>query len=324
MEEKKTTLYQPNIITQARYSFSEYEMRVLLFVVRSIQDKLNRNDLEFQKNLFGEIHYRVQFYLADLLGDGEKKQDRIKKALADLRAKSFEVDTKEIWFNTGFINHASHKKSINKWELEVSYLLMPYMVSLAKGFTTYQLETVLLLNSNSQRLYMMFSQFHDTGIFKITAEDLRYKLGLENKYNQYLDLKKAVIIRGLKEIKALFDTDKADIWVKLESDKKTRGKEDFDRLLVFKIYFSQRKTQQIETAKADTLRYCTEILKSILPTDNRFSNMLLGYLVGKKRLKAFADRLEKIEDQALAEGKPLSSYGGLVRHIANKDFGFKS
>ena len=50
--------------------------------------------------------------------------------------------------------------------------------------------------------------------------------------------------------------------------------------------------------------------------------MLLGYLVGKKRLKAFADRPEKIEDQALAEGKPLSSYDGLVRHKANKDFGY--
>ena len=79
MENNTPVLYQPNIITQARYTFTEYEMRVLLFVVRSIQEKLNRDDVQFNKNLFGEIDYRLHFYLSDLMEEGEKNHGRIKK-----------------------------------------------------------------------------------------------------------------------------------------------------------------------------------------------------------------------------------------------------
>ncbi len=323
METNKPTLYQPNVITQARYTFTEYEMRVLLYVIRSIQEKLNKDDVQFNKNLFGEIDYRLHFYLSDLMEEGEKNHGRIKKALADLRDKSFEVDDDKQWFNVGFINFGRYNKDIKKYDLQISFLLMPYLVSMAKGFTTFQLETVLKLNTHSQRLYMMFSQFHDTGVFKITAEDLRFKLGLEDKYNIYRDFKTWVILRSLKDIKELYDIEKADLWVKLESDKKVRGKEDFDRLVVFKIFYSARKTEQNDKAKAETLRYCTMILKSIYGENPKFGNTLLGYCTEKKHLLALSKKLEGIEDKAEKEGKPLSAYGGLVRHIASEDFGFK-
>jgi len=324
MEKTKPALYQPNVITQARYSFTEYEMRVLLYVVKHIQDKLNKNDVEFNRNLFGEIDYKIQFYLADMMvSEGEKNHARIRKALKDLRDKSFEVEDEKQWFNVGFINYGRYNKTAKKWELQVSFLLMPYMVSLARGFTAYQLETILQLNTHSQRLYMMFSQYHDTGIFRISAEDLRYKLGLEKKYERYGDFKKWVLIAAEKELKQLFDAGKSDVWVKLTADKKERGKEDFDRTLTFKIFHSERKFNQIEEAKVEAMRYCVHMLKTMLPEAELYCNKLLGYLVEQKRLKPFSDRLERLEDQAREEGKPLTSYGGLVRHIAKTDFKYQ-
>lgn len=324
METTKPALYQPNVITQARYSFTEYEMRVLLYVVRQIQDKLNRNDVEFNRNMFGEIDFKIQFYLADMMvSEGEKNHARIRKALKDLRDKSFEVEDEKQWFNVGFINYGRYNKDAKKWELQVSFLLMPYMVSLARGFTAYQLETIMHLNTHSQRLYMMFSQYHDTGIFRISAEDLRYKLGLEDKYERYGDFKKWVLSAAEKELKQLFDAGKSDVWVKLTDDKKERGKEDFDRTLTFKIFHSERKFNQIEEAKAESMRYCTQMLKTILPEAELYCNKLLGYLVEKKRLKPFSDRLERLEDQAREEAKPLTSYGGLLRHIAKQDFKYQ-
>lgn len=323
MENNKPSLYQPNIITQARYSFTEYEMRVLLYVIKQIQDKLNKNDVEFNRTMFGEIDYKIQFYLADMMvSDGEKNHTRIRKALKDLRDKSFEVEDEKQWFNVGFINYGRYNKDVKKWELQVSFLLMPYMVSLARGFTAYQLETILNLNTNSQRLYLMFSQYHDTGIFRISAEDLRYKLGLEKKYERYGDFKKWVISAAEKELKSLFDDSKSDIWVKLEKDTKDRGKEDFDRMLTFKIFYSHRKTIQVEQAKAETLRYCTQIMQSIFPENQSYANSLLGYLVEKKQLKSFSDRLERIEDQAQSEAKSLISFAPLIRHLAKMDHGF--
>ncbi|TXK21157.1 replication initiation protein [Pontibacter qinzhouensis] len=324
METSKSTIYQPNVITQARYSFTEYEMRVLLYVVKHIQNKLNKDDIEFNRNMFGEIDYKVQFYLADMMvTEGEKNHARIRKALKDLRDKSFEVEDEKQWFNVGFINYGRYNKDAKKWELQVSFLLMPYMVSLARGFTAYQLETILHLNTHSQRLYMMFSQYHDTGIFRISAEDLRYKLGLEKKYERYGDFKKWVLSAAEKELKHLFEDNKSDLWVKLEKDKKERGKEDFDRMLTFKIFYTDRKFKQVEQAKQEAIRYCINLLSAILPGDELYCNKLLGYLIEQKRLKPFADRLGRLEEQAQQEGKPLTSYGGLLRHIAKEDFKYQ-
>lgn len=323
MDSAKTTLYQPNIITQARYLFSENEMRVFLFVVRHIQDKLNKNDIEFNRTLFGEVDYKIQFNLSEMMHEGEKNHSRIKKALADLRNKSFEVEDEKQWFNVGFINYGRYIKQAKIWELQVSFLLMPYMVSLAKGFTTYQLETILLLNTYAQRLYMMFSQYHDTGIFRMKANELRFKLGLEDKYVTYSDFKKRVLTSSEKELKDLFQLGKSDVWVKLENDKKERGKEDFDRTLTFKIFYTDRKIKQVEKDKAETMLYCRNVLKSILPEAEQYSSKLIGHLVGHKRLKPFADRLARLEEQAQIESKSLSEYGGLLRHIATEDFKFK-
>lgn len=321
--ENGVSVYQPNVITQARYNFSEYEMRVLLYVVKHIQDKLNKDDVAFNRTLFGEIDYKIQFFLAELMNtEDEKNHGRVRKALVDLRSKSFEVEDEKQWFNVGFINYGRYNKEVKKWELQVSFLLMPYIVSLARGFTTFQLDTILRLNSHSQRLYMMFSQFHNTGIFRISAEDLRFKLGLEKSYSEYNGFKKRVINSAIKELKNLFDEEKSDLWIVLENDKKDRRKEDFDRMLTFKIFYSKRKVIQVEQAKAEALQYCTHVLKSIFMDNTVYANKLIGYLIGEKRLRPFVDRLEKIEDQSEKEGKALSTYGGLVRHLVKEDFNF--
>ncbi|MDQ3394816.1 MAG: replication initiation protein [Bacteroidota bacterium] len=323
MEIEKSPVYQPNVITQARYNFSEYEMRVLLFVIRNIQNKLNKADVEFNRTLFGEIDYKIQFYLSDMMvSEGEKNHARVKKALKDLRSKSFEVEDEKRWFNVGFINYGYYNKDAKKWELQVSFLLMPYMVSLAKGFTAYQLKTILNLNTHSQRLYMMFSQFHSTGLFRISAEDLRYKLGLENKYDTYSNFKIRVILSAEKELKNLFDEGKCDLWVKLTEDKKNRGNEDFDRTLTFKIFYSERKFKQGEEEKHNDMRYIVNILAAIFPQAELYRNKLVGHLVENQRLKPFADRLERIEKEAAEKRSPLTVFGGLIRTIAKNDYSF--
>lgn len=322
MESSNSTVYQPNVITQARYIFSDHEMKVLIFIIKSIQGMFNRDDVQTNRTLFGEMDYKIFFRLSEI-NESETNLTRIKKAIKDLRKKDFEINDTKRWLNVGLINYGEYNYEAKKWEIQVSHKLMPYMVSMARGFTAYQLETILHLNSNSQRLYMMFSQYHDTGVFRISAGDLRFKLGLDEKYERYGDFKKWVIAAAEKELKALFDKDVSDVWVKLEKDKKERGKEDFDRMLTFKIFYSERKFKQVETAKAEAMRYCSRMIKTILPEAELYGNKLLGYLVEKKRLKPFADRLGRIEEQAQQEGKPLTSYGGLLRHIAIEDFKFK-
>ncbi|RYE26129.1 MAG: RepB family plasmid replication initiator protein [Sphingobacteriaceae bacterium] len=245
-EIKSLILNQPNVITQARYIFSDSEMKVLLFIIKCIQGLLNREDFEHNKVLYGEADYKIFFQLSEI-DEKETNLTRFKKAIKDLRKRDFEINDAKRWLNVGFVNYGEYNYDLKKWEIQISHKLMPFMVSMAKGYTRFQLNTILRLNTSSQRLFMMFSQFNETGIFKIKADELR-----------------------------------------------------------------------------ETLRYCTQILQVLFPDHQAFANKLIGHLVGKMQLKPFSDRLERIEDQSQAEGKPLASYAPLVRHIAKSDFEFNN
>lgn len=319
---KTDIIQQSNVITQARYVFSDPEMKVLIFIVKKLQNEMNlKGDFEHNKTLFGEIDYKIFFNLSEV-DEGETNLKRIKKALKDLRHKDFEVDNEKEWFNVGLINYGAYNYDAKMWELQVSHKLMPYMVHLASGYTKYQLETVLNLNTHAQRLYMMFSEYHDTGFFRINAEKLRDILALNDKYKQYSDFKNRVLMDSIVQINALFEQGKSDVCIELKSDKKKRGAEDWDRTLDFRIAYSKKVYKQVEQDKQEDMRYLSNILSSIFKTDEKYPNKLLGHLHVTQRLKPFAQRMQRIEEQAEEEGKPLSAYGGLVRSIATRDHNF--
>ncbi|TYR30811.1 replication initiation protein [Sphingobacterium phlebotomi] len=321
MKNKPSVLNQPNVITQARYLFSDTEMKVLVFIIKNIQLLLNREGFEHNRTLFGEIDYKIFFHLNDI-DEKETNLKRIKTAIKSLRQKDFEIDDGKRWLNVGLINYGEYQYDVKKWELQVSHKLMPYMVDIAKGYTEYQLQTILQLNKHAQRLYMMFSQFHGTGVFNINAEELRFKLALEDKYKKYRDFKNWVIIPAIEDINKLFEQGRSDVCITLKSDKKPRGNEDFDRTLEFRIAYTKRVYKQIEVEKEQYLRYTMNLLRSIFPNDDKYCNKLIGHLVQNKRLKPFGDRLKRIEDEAIETQNSLSYYGGLVRTIAKNDHNF--
>jgi len=315
-------IIQPNVITQARYVFSDTEMKVLVYIIRRIQHEMNMNpDFGVNKDLFGHNDYKIFFYLSDI-DENETNLKRVKKALKDLRHRDFEVDNERVWFNVGLINYSMYNKDVGKWEVQVSHLLMPYMVHLAKGYTTYQLETVLKLNAHAQRLYMMFSQYHDTGVFNIGADRLRDMLALNDRYEEYKTFKQRVLSDSIRRINLLFEQGLSDVAVRLHGDRKKRGAEDWDRTLEFRITYTKKVHKQIDQVKQEYMRYVANILRSVFPNDERYGNRLLGFVVENRKLKAFGDRLMRMEEEAAEQGKSLSSFGGLVRHIAEKDYGF--
>jgi len=307
-------IIQPNVITQARYIFSEAEMKVLVFIIKSIQDRVNRNpNFEANKDLFGVCDYKIFFHLSEI-DENETNLKRLKTAIKALRQKDFEIDNGKSWLNVGLINYGEYQYDLKKWEIQVSHKLMPYMVHLATGYTKYQLETVLNLNTHAQRLYMMFSQYHDTGVFNIGAGGLRDMLALNNKYSRYLDFKNRVLMDSIRRINELFEQSRSDVSVRLASDKKKRGADDWDRMLEFRIAYTKRVYKQMEHARNEYMRYAANILRSVFPNDERYGNRLLGHLVETKRIKPFGDRLVRIEEEAAEQGKSLPDGAHFFSH----------
>ncbi|MCG8079140.1 MAG: replication initiation protein [Candidatus Thiodiazotropha taylori] len=76
-----------------------------------------------------------------------------------------------------------------------------YLAGLSRCFTEYELEKIAPLSScYSIRLYELFCQWRSTGKLVITLEDFRGRLGLEDKYSEFFNLKQRVIDAAVKEL----------------------------------------------------------------------------------------------------------------------------
>ena len=74
---------------------------------------------------------------------------------------------------------------------------------LHKRFTSYRLEEVASLRSTyAIRLFEMLAQFSDTGVFVISVADFKQRLGIEDKYDRFSNLKARVIEPAVKDLVA--------------------------------------------------------------------------------------------------------------------------
>jgi hypothetical protein len=201
---------------------------------------------------------------------------------------------------------------------------MPYLISVAKGFTTYQLNTVLYLNPIAKRIYMACAQFADTGIFKINADLLRQNLGLEEKYPLYKTFKSVALGRAIDEINKLYDEDKCDLRVEIVSDKKEKHRDDFDRTIEFKIHSVRRKSH-VKLQQAEKLDLYAEIggmISAIFKEDFTLGDRVYGHFSNRSDsdLSKFHKRLSKLCDEAEAKNAKVDIE--LVLHIVQSDYGF--
>jgi len=314
---------QSNFITNARYGFTEYEMKVLIHVVQSVQDKLTSNSPEFQKDLFGNYSYTLFTNLEHI---DNVNPDRIRKALISLRKKDFQVKDNGKHIDCGFVSGHVFDEKTGKYQIEISRILMPYMVSLAKGFTTYQLNTVLYLNSNSKRLYMLFSEFANTGVLRISSENLRENLCLNDSYKEYKDFKKAVINRSLTEINNLYSEGKCDIFAELVSDKKEKHQDDFERMLEFRLT-SKKKKGFVDVPQEDKVKLYQEIggmLTAIYKLDFKLQEQMYSHFANRADMPKFHKRLVELVTDLDKQGKSYSELAPKVRYIARTDYGFEA
>jgi len=98
---------------------------------------------------------------------------------------------------------AEYKKGEGKVRLGFSPEIAPYLTMLHKRFTSYRLEEVSRLRSTyAVRLFEMLSQFTGTGLFVVSVADFKHRLGIEDKYDRFSNLKARVIEPAVKDLVA--------------------------------------------------------------------------------------------------------------------------
>ena len=125
--------------------------------------------------------------------------------MEEAATKLYERDIRRIEGTTRkrlrWVYMAEYKKGEGKVRLGFSPEIAPYLTMLHKRFTSYKLEEVASLRSiYAIRLFEMLVQFSETGLFVISVADFKLRLGLDEKYDRFSNLKARVIDPAVKDL----------------------------------------------------------------------------------------------------------------------------
>ena len=147
--------------------------------------------------------------------------------------------------------------------------MMPYISQLKKQFTKLKLKEMFGFSSfYSFRIYLMMMQFRETGFCKISIDDLRYTLDLNEKYHLFADLKRRVVDTAIDEI-----NEKSPYSVKYELIKKGRTYTHLE------LRFEEKKTEKGQSKCPKTIDMFEEQENNFLKLSNPQLDMFSSKLV---------------------------------------------
>lgn len=321
MANKDVTLLQSNALTESRYNFSKIEKNCLYKIIQKIRHDYIEHPTT--STIEGYCNLRV-FLPEDVLGciSGNTHKKEAHDALVSLRKRDVEIHFEDGgWINTGFINWCKYRPKMNGYEVEVSSEIMPYLVELARQYTSYRLTVAMALKSvYSQRFYELCCQYRNNietdGIagFHKTHKQLRELFCLENKYPKIPDFNSRVIKQAQTEIKAFYDSGQCDLWF----DVKTKGR-GYEQSYDFKIYTREQSERQ--KMAFDDIRkkwaYIHGRMSATFKHDKKFVERTMKALdYNPNLIEPVFHKIQKLEQQFRAE-----DLARLLRWVLEEDFG---
>jgi plasmid replication initiation protein len=321
---KELVLAQANVLTQAKYNFSVIEKRAVYFIIKEVRRQfVDRTD--GQRNLFDNLLVRMN---TEELTKADMRLSEVYQALVSLRKKTLWLEDRERVLGVGYINYFEHKKREPFLEVEVSRMILPYLVELAEKYTAYSLTVAMSLKTKyTQRFYEYCSQYENsdkdpahkhTGYFFSTPGDLRAKLMLEDKYPRYALLKKKVLDIAQQELKSLYDAGQCNLYFDYSEEKYGRSV----HMLHFFIYSkNSEKTVVNINALSNQAYYIRSWLDMWFNTKNKpknklwVTNVISHITLNADLIPKLYNRLEKLQRE-----KPNENHAALARHIIEEDF----
>lgn len=326
-------LIQPNQLARARFNFTQDEMKVLVFIIRSFQDELRDQILTkriHQTDLFGNYKFN-QVKISEI--DPENNYSRMRKAIGSLNSKKITVPTPEYEADCHLIEMPKYYAGRGVVDFTLNADLIPSFQSLALGWFRFDVTTLFQLNSAAQRFYMLMCQHEDTGIVRINAKELKEVLGLEDKYPQFRVFKKWIIEKSQNEINDLFLQKKCKlkfIYDDKGSKPKTKG-DEWDRTLTFKVVSYNNKHrgngQNAHNYYYEQYEACLNILQRIYANNEPLLKQYINYVTPfpLEKMELLAHRLQRLQKEAALAKTTLYNnpkYQKLVSKILQEDFGY--
>lgn len=203
MKVSNKTQIQSYIVTTAKYDFTVHEKRILYRIIEICQSQIQGKKLNFnftvEQNVWGD--YKFTLPIACFLNPSypDKNYTRVRKALVDLRNKTFTYEDDKVWEVIGIIEKPKFKKYDEFVELEINPRVFDAILNFSKGFRAYELKTIMSFNSTyAMRFYEIMSQQQAPITYNV--DQLKEMFHISGKYERYNDFKKKVITRANEEL----------------------------------------------------------------------------------------------------------------------------
>lgn len=234
---EKEVVAKSNELVRARHSFTTTEQRILVSMVA----KLDRGTTEFpvQKIRIDDI--------CELAGtDSSNMYRRIDEITDNLVEKTVDIRKRdEEGRETGFRKYpvfqtCEYDKGSGYIRAQFNDKMSPFLLRLKERFTLYLVTVFLRLRSKySTQIYEILKMRQGLCRYKVSVEEFRRTLNLEDKYSRFYQLKRRVIEQAREEMR-----EKADIYFTYKVQRKNNSPQSIE-------FFIQENEDVIEKIEAE-------------------------------------------------------------------------
>lgn len=302
MNKKRLVVSQSNKLTEARYSLSVTEQRLVLTILSLISptdDDFKEYSIRSAelKSLLGIRHHGIR--------------EQIKNALKQLSEKSITIQKPTGFLIANWFSSAEYLDDEGRVIITLDAKLKPYLIQLKEQFTQFNLHTVAHFRSTyTIRIYMLLKQYERIGHREFSVSELRDLLGIDKTvYKQFKDFNRRVIGQAKSDFEKKDDDGVylSDIGFDLETIKAGRS--------VTRLRFNIRK-HHIKVIEPDQTNH--EDIINLFVGVGISKAKVVGWLkeFGEEYLK---DKFTYAEHQK-DEGKLRGSFSGFLVSAIKHDY----
>jgi len=195
---KTNTIVKANVLIEASYRLTLNEQRLILLAISKVNplEKLTEGRLFVVTVKEWQECYGCTYSSAN---------EAMMEAEPTLFERQITLHVGNDYIKTRWIQSVRYYARQGKIGIRFSYDLSPYLSELRSHFTSYKLKEISGLTSvYAVRLFEMLKQFGDINksrYFVIRVDDFRNRLGIEDEYSRFGNLKAKVIEVAVNQIK---------------------------------------------------------------------------------------------------------------------------
>lgn len=182
-----------NPIINAKYEMSAIQAKIFLHMISKI---------DISQQNFQEITISVQEFAKFANIDSKDLYKIVRTESVKLMDKKIAYEDEKITLDSVLLASVVYNKKQGTYTFEFPKKLAPFLLQLKDNFTAYDLHNVLALESAySIRFFEFCKQYEKLGKFSFEVEELKEIFGICDKYKNYFDFKKKVVMQAEKELK---------------------------------------------------------------------------------------------------------------------------